>query len=327
MDVVYTIDYSYFCYKFREAFQRVKRDFNGVTVDLSVPYGFLRALKYNPFQDIVICLDAAPLLNANVWPPYKGQRIKEPKDGVSFPQSEVVKMLTAVGPLMGKNITVVASPHQEADQVIASLVYKVLGKVPASYQSLREATKLPFDVDPYLKRFATGLKTTTFNPRDFSKVVVASSDSDLYQLYADSRVLVDLSTSGGKITDGFLTPKAVFNLKPTAIPSLKALKGDNSDNIPPLQLPIKQKDLIDLIGQFLDNPQKLNNFINYIQNGSGDIHPKLETIAKHIRDTGQLQQLKINNKISELGFVSLPYKLEYPTYDIKESLKKYNIKW
>ena len=48
-------------YRFKSAYSFAKTDVNGVNVDISVLYGYIRALKANFYNDIFICLDGVPL--------------------------------------------------------------------------------------------------------------------------------------------------------------------------------------------------------------------------------------------------------------------------
>ena len=131
MKQVYIIDFSNFAYKFKSVYTYAKQNVNGVTIDTSVLVGFIRCLKANLAEDIIIVLDGVPEQSKKVLPSYKGQRMHDDLSlSIGVPKLEVVKFLTKIGSLIGKNIKVVCSPGQETDEVVSSIVHHITGNLP-----------------------------------------------------------------------------------------------------------------------------------------------------------------------------------------------------
>ena len=134
---------------------RTTRRIGGVVYDVSTVYGFIRSLKSNPFTNINICLDGYPELSLTYLPSYKGQRLKEPNEGLVFPKRELIKFLTKYGELIGKNIKVVASAGQEADQVIASQAFQICKKMNPMHLKMQNMMRKSLKTDVILNRFIT----------------------------------------------------------------------------------------------------------------------------------------------------------------------------
>lgn len=325
MKILYLIDFSCYCYKF-SAVYKVTRKLGGIDYDISVPFGFIRSLKSNPFKDIVICLDAAPRINTNYIPSYKGQRLKEPNESMKFPRVELVKMLTQIGGEIGKNIKVVASEGQESDQVIASITYKVSGLVDDFQSMASSMISKQVREDSYLKRFSEGMEEKILRLGSFDAVCIGTTDSDMYQLTHLPNVMVDQSTSGKSLNMGEMTPKAVKGIVPGAIVAYKAIMGDKSDNVPSLPLGLKDTELINNINKELNSPSKFHSFVKDLQLGVEFNSRFLSELANRIRATNTVSQLITNNKVTELTYISDPHIIEYPSYNIKETLIKYGLK-
>lgn len=326
MKALYLIDYSNYAYKFKSVFN-FKKKVNGVEYNMSVLYGFMRCLKTNPFDHIHICLDGYPEMSLQILPSYKGQRIKEPEEGLYFPKKELIKFLTKYGEVLGKDIKVVASAGQEADQVIASQVFQIVGNINKMQMKMANLSRKTLSEDPFLKKFITnGFSQKELDLADFDTVVVGTTDSDMYQLLSLDNVMIDTTTSGKSFNMGEHTPKAVSGVMPSAIPVYKAFVGDVSDNVPAIKLSLKNDKLINIINKHLPTKEKFNIFIDRIRRGESQDSEELNILAKMIKDTNQLKQLTANKSIVELTFVSTPFSLSYKDYFIEDTITKYSLK-
>ena len=102
--------------------------------------------------------------------------------------------------------------------------------------------------------------------------------------------------------------------------------GDTSDNVPGLDLKMKKEDIISLIN---DNFLEYGSMRQFIINAMTNVKQKnsrLQALSDYIVKTNQLNQLSVNNKVTELCFVSTPYQIYYDDYSIEETIKKYNLK-
>lgn len=326
MNALYLVDYSNWVYRYVSTF-KTTRKIGGVVYDVSTVHGFMRSLKSNPFTNIHICLDGYPELSLTYLPSYKGQRLKEPNEGLVFPKRELIKFLTKFGEIIGKNIKVVASAGQEADQVIASQAFQVCKKTNPMQLKMQNLLRKPLDSDEILKRFLSdGYKTAELDLSEYDIVVLGTTDSDMYQLLSIDNVILDNSTSGKSFNMGEYTPKAVEGILPQAISAYKALVGDTSDNVPGLDLKMKKEDIISLIN---DNFLEYGSMRQFIINAMTNVKQKnsrLQALSDYIVKTNQLNQLSVNNKVTELCFVSTPYQIYYDDYSIEETIKKYNLK-
>ena len=233
MKPLYIIDYSNWQYKFSSVYN-VNRNISGVQVPVGIPLGFIRSLKSLVYTDILIALDGVPRMFSTWLPQYKGQRVKEPHEGVGFPRAEMIKMLTVLGKMIGKNIQVVCAPGQEADQVISSICYLVKYKESPKWRKSTAFNSLLFPIkdDYMLSRYAEDSTMELINVDEFDSVVIGTTDSDMHQLKALGEVYLDSSTSGKGLTFYDSTPAAVCHLPPHCIGAYKAIVGDTSDNIP-----------------------------------------------------------------------------------------------
>ncbi len=326
MKALYLVDYSNWVYKFNSVY-KVKRNLNGIEVNISPLYGFMRSLKSNPFTDINICLDGYPETSIGYLPSYKGQRIKEPEEGVSLSKKELIKFLTKYGELIGKNIKVVASAGQEADQVIASQVFQICGNISGSRLKIANiARRSPMD-DIFLQRvLSSDYRYKDIDLSSYDSVVVGTTDSDMYQLLSLDGVMIDTTTSGKSFNLGEHTPKAVMGLKPSTISVYKSFVGDVSDNVPPVKFSkFKKNDLIDLINRKLNDKEKFNQFLRALHFSLKLEDEELNLLADDIKENEQVKVLTTNRKIVELDYVSTPYQIEFPEYNIEDTLRKFKI--
>ena len=118
--------------------------------------------------------------------------MKESDENVYFSGVELIKFLTGIGEVLGKNIKVVASPGEEADQVISSVVHMATGQI----QVPKIQIKGDITVDKRLCRYARGLTTELLNIPQYDYVVIGSTDSDMAQLMECTKVAMDHSTIG-----------------------------------------------------------------------------------------------------------------------------------
>lgn len=326
MNALYLVDYSNWVYRYVSTYKTTRR-IGGVVYDVSTVHGFMRSLKSNPFTNINICLDGYPELSLTYLPSYKGQRLKEPNEGLVFPKRELIKFLTKYGELIGKNIKVVASAGQEADQVIASQAFQICKKMNPLHLKMQNMMRKSLKEDVILKRFISD----DYKERDvvlegYDTVVLGTTDSDMYQLLSIDNVILDNSTSGKSFNMGEYTPKAVDGVLPQAISAYKALIGDTSDNVPSLNLKMKKDELKKLINKNFLEYGSMRQFIIDAMSGVKQKTKELQELADYLIKTDQLTQLSINNKVTELCFVSTPYEIYYEDYSIEDTIKKYNLK-
>lgn len=326
MNALYLVDYSNWVYRYVSTYKTTRR-IGGVVYDVSTVHGFMRSLKSNPFTNINICLDGYPELSLTYLPSYKGQRLKEPNEGLVFPKRELIKFLTKYGELIGKNIKVVASAGQEADQVIASQAFQICKKMNPLHLKMQNMMRKSLKEDVILKRFISD----DYKERDvvlegYDTVVLGTTDSDMYQLLSIDNVILDNSTSGKSFNMGEYTPKAVDGVLPQAISAYKALIGDTSDNVPSINLKMKKDELKKLINKNFLEYGSMRQFITDAMSGVKQKTKELQELADYLIKTDQLTQLSINNKVTELCFVSTPYEIYYEDYSIEDTIKKYNLK-
>lgn len=326
MRMLYVVDFSNFSYKFRSTYNLSQR-IEGVNVNTSVPFGWIRSLKSIPFKDVLICLDGEPIQMYKILPSYKGQRMKEPEDSVSFPYSKLILMLTLIGKKIGKNVYVVFNPGQEADQVISSIAHMVAKKISPIQRKILNSQRVNISEDSRLQRLKNlsyQNLTDVVDLSEFHSMVVATTDSDMYQLLRFDEIFIDTSTSGKEIQSGTMTPKAVLGLKPSCIPSYKALVGDMSDHVSKLSLDMSLDCTIALINKSLDTPDKLLKFADDLK---FDRVPEkgLASLFKKIKETNQVNELLTNIAITYLTFYSEPYVFKCDG-DVDSILKKYSLK-
>lgn len=326
MNALYLVDYSNWVYRYVSTYRTTRR-IGGVVYDVSTVYGFIRSLKSNPFTNINICLDGYPELSLTYLPSYKGQRLKEPNEGLVFPKRELIKFLTKYGELIGKNIKVVASAGQEADQVIASQAFQICKKMNPMHLKMQNMMRKSLKTDVILNRFITeDYKEREVDLKGYDTVVLGTTDSDMYQLLSIDNVILDNSTSGKSFNMGEYTPKAVDGVLPQAISAYKALIGDTSDNVPSIDLKMKKEELKKLINKNFLEYGSMRQFITDAMAGVKQKTKELQDLAEYLIKTNQLTQLSINNKVTELCFVSTPYEIYYDNYSIEDTIKKYNLK-
>lgn len=325
MSIKYLIDASNWTYKFLSVYH-VRRSINGVGINISTIYGWLRALKALPFDDVYICLDGYPSLSKTWLPGYKGQRSKEPEDEVFVSKFEMIQFLTQVGRVLGKNIQVLCTPGQEADQVISSAAHLLRGEVTMDqmFDSMFNNSLCSMEDDRMLKWFSKGAKMEPATLGQASTVIVGTTDSDMYQLQAIKDVYIDTSLSGQMINYEGHTPKAVHELPPNIIPSYKMFVGDISDNVPKITVP-KGVDLI-AIAKTFDTDQKRRDFLKSFRKNECPYSGGMKVLWEYLKKSGQYQQLSINYKVTHLEYYSTPFILTYPSYNIKDTIKKYKLR-
>lgn len=326
MNLLYLIDYSNFCYKFSSVYN-LTRKVSNIQVDVSVLYGWYRALKANPFSDIVICLDGYPKYHLSKLASYKGTRSHEAKESVSVPRKEIIEALVGMGALLGKNISVAFIPFKEADQVIASFVHIANRAVSESSLSLSKIGYPSYTEDRFLKNMVPKDMEIGFSETHYDNVcIIGTTDSDIYQLCAFKDVYIDSSTSGKNVNYSNGTPKAVDNISPHLIALYKAIIGDHSDNIPPLSISIPRKQVYDIISKL--TPEEVIKFEQQVNMGVKDTTDigKLRTEI-----IGCLQQFKDNLFLTRLSYSGYPSIIQCDKSKAlkrtKSILDKYKIKY
>lgn len=324
MTPLYCIDFSNFDYKFKSVYN-TKVEKGGVKYNTSSLYGFLRSIKSNPFKDIVICLDGDPVMSKLYNPTYKGQRLKEPNESLTFPKSELIQFLANIGPIIHKNVWVVYSALQEADQLLSSIAYQVCGNLSPMEIKMSNLNRAPLSADKFLTWMKPPTSEKDLDLSIYDTVIVATTDSDMYQLLELPNVLIDTSTSGKELTTD-RTPKAVAFLPPPAIQSYKAIVGDSSDNVPTLVIPMKEEDRVAFIQAHLNTSARLREFIRCISLDRKQSSKPLQDLADMIVKHGQVSRLINNNKATSLQFFSTPKVVEYSSYPIEDIIKEYHLK-
>lgn len=325
MKQLYVIDFSNFSYKFKSVYKYSCTNVNGVEVDTSILYGFIRALKSNIATDIVIVLDGVPYKSLSVLPEYKGQRMHdETSNSVRVPKLEVVQFLTKIGPKIGKNIKVVCSPGQETDEVIASLVHHITGNLPPRHLFLDKLNTKEIPSDRMLQYLAKDMYIKTkYIPDEYDTVIIASTDGDFIQLQRWDNVFIDKSSSGKEISS-HVTSESTCGTTPLASIVYKSVYGDISDNIPSIKVPWNKDKFISDINKYITSDEDLQRF--FLESTTGVISNwNLSYAAKFISKNCS-KQFRTNWTVAFLVFRSYPFALEYPSYNIESTLKKYNLK-
>lgn len=321
MNPLYLIDNSNFAYKYRSVHTYAKVSVSGVSVDTSVLVGYVRSLRSIIFDHIVIVLDGVPLNSLKILPEYKGQRIHEGLDTLGVSSLEIVKFLTKLGSLLDKDIVVVANPGQEADQVIASITNLVTGKVSDFQQLMANSGRRAFSEDNILKKYSSAV-ITDFDYTPYSSVVIGTTDSDIMQL-SSPLVKIDNSTTGKYLSKN--TASAVHGLPSYAIPFYKAIWGDISDNVPGIESLQKNKKSCEELS-WIDNPDKQQIILSflYTSKDSSDIPLSLKKLLLKVKE--DISTFTRNWEVVHLTYVSTPFVLSFPDYDIESTIKRYNIK-
>lgn len=331
MNSAYIVDHSNMVYRFRNVYHFAKVNINGATVDYSTLYGYVKAIKANFYNDILICLDGVPHRSHELLPGYKGQRLYDPSEDLRVTELEVVKFLSAIGPKLGKKVTVLAAPGQEADQAISSIVHIIADQAPKNHSFFTKAfynMDVSLDSDRRLKKLEEGC-VVTIPEFEFDSSIIASTDSDMFQLLKFPNVHMDASTAGRRLLDRTYTPKAVKGLKPSCIAAYKMIVGDVSDNVPRAPVGIEDRILIKTIEMYLDSDDKTDKFLDQIKNYpfTKELSESklLSSLQRKIIKTKTLNQILINKEVTKLVYLSTPFELNYPEYDIKETIDRYKL--
>lgn len=323
MKLVYIIDFSNFAYKFKSVYKYSRVSVNGVSIDTSILTGFIRCLKANISNDILIVLDGVPLQSLSVLPGYKGQRQHDQTpSGLSVSKLEVVQFLTKVGELIGKNIKVVCSPGQETDEVISSIVHHVTGHLPARAEFISKLNTRKLSSDNMLKYLDSGVITTKYIP-NYQGVIIASTDGDFIQLQRWQGVAIDTSNSNKRVSRE-TTSKSTSGLSPVASIVYKAIYGDISDNIPAIKVPYKKDEVLHSLNNHIKTDEDLLRFYTACTGGSDKSSP-LSILESYIHKNC-LKQFQVNWTVAFLTFRSYPLELWYPDYNIQDTIRKYKLK-
>lgn len=312
----YIIDFSNWVYRFKSVYPFSKVENRGVVTDTSVLFGFARVLPLLPYNDIVVVLDGVPLISRRILPAYKGQRLHdEQSEGTRISNIDIVRWLSNVGTILNKTISVVCSPGQETDEVIASIVYRAVGKLPSNSRFIDMLYKKPIESDRMLKQYAD-LQTEEFIVEENSRCVIASTDGDFLQLQRFDNVFIDLSLTGKDISNKH-TSKSTDGLSPVQTILYKTIFGDVSDNIPSVQVNSKQKAQIKEWIKKIDSEETLNKALQAIW-----VNPTSEL---ELGLFGQRRITKINYEVAHLVYRGNPIKLSESEEPLK-LLNKYKIR-
>lgn len=311
--VIHLIDFQNMVYRYASALN-LSVEVAGVEVNTSVLYGLLKYIKsiHNP---TIFCLEGYPKLFKYYDPSYKGNRSKEKEDKVSVPMSDVIKVCCFYATMRGIDVKFAFSPNQEADQVVASIQKALFNKRLQLFQSESPET------DFFWKRY-TSLKYTKLQLPEVDRVLIKTTDSDMYQLIDERTGIANQLSDNTGVRE---TPKAVNHLPPGTIPVYKAFVGDKSDNVPSVIKGFSEKRFLSIITDVLTDKVDLEKFINLTRE-----HKKYngaEDLQKHVMEKGNLDRLSINQKITTLTFYSMPWSLIPKDYDSVVSLiDKYKLK-
>lgn len=316
---MYIIDFSNFAYKFKSVYKFAAMEVSGVKVDLSVVVGFIKCLKSNTADDIVIALDGVPEASNSSLVTYKGTRDKDQEISLGIPKIEVIQFLTKVGERLGKSVKVVCSPLQEADQVISSIVHSVTGNLPPRAQLISHMNTHALDEDRILS-YLSSAKVSVYNPPKTDVVVVATTDSDMKALSRFEQVWIDTSASGAKLEKNS-TAKVVDYVNPAAITIYKSIFGDHSDNVKGYPIEHKWSKVID---KCIKSDADLKETLEGIK--TGNYKPGLKSLFSWIKAQDNFQLFWKNYSIVFLGFYSYPKLIEFPDYDIQSTIDKYKLR-
>ena len=152
--------------------------------------------------------------------------------------------------------------------------------------------------------------------KDDFKVLILTGDKDSFQLIEDNINIILPHTVKGQTTVEHITPEVIkekYGLLPKQMIDVKALMGDNSDNIPGV-MGIGEKTALSLINKY----NNIENLYNYIENNKSQTDIKGKQLEKLIID-------KENAFLSkELGTIIIDVPIEYIKDDIKRKEYRYN---
>lgn len=318
MKQLYIVDFSNWVYKFKYVYDLSHTLPSGERINTSVLYGFYSALKSHRYNDIIIALDGCPLRSQSYLPQYKQQRIHSNSNQIFVPKKELLQFLTQLGPLVGKNIRVVGSYGQEADQVIASLVYMAKG-LPTLASLTPELQRV--SADPYIGRYVEELVQLDLSS-DYDTVIIGSTDSDIYSLTSIFGVYMDQSWNGTKVDWERTTPKAVSNMPPHLIAIYKSFCGDVSDNIPAVVASSQLKKVRESLISWNPSRADFLDFCTKLRIGAS-LDSSLRYLANCVTEGRGVRELRRNFAVVELCFESIPQQLSFPTYSIQDTFERY----
>lgn len=325
MKILYVIDYSNVVYKLKNTYN-LSVNIGGVDIHTSVLYGFLRLLKSNTIaSDIVVCLDGYPEQSMRVLPEYKGTRSHESDPKIYVPKGELIRFLTKIGERIGKNVTVLAALGEEADQVISSVCHMALGQMPVRARLYMNSHSKQVKEDPYLRKHVEGSVEEMWTCERYDRVVVSTTDSDMYQLKHLGPVFLDASTNGKRIIYEDTTPKAVDYIKPECIAIYKAFIGDHSDNVPSI-IPSRLKSkLRQALEYYVTSKDDVNHLLRCFRLGKC-VPDVFKPFYELLQENKTLKTLLRNYEVTDLHFFSVPHKLYFPDYVLDSTLESYKIK-
>lgn len=324
MNPVYLIDHSNFRYRFKSVHRYAQTSISGVIYDYSVLQGYINALRHCPFSDIIIVLDGYPKWVKDIYPEYKGTRNHDINDNVlSVSLLEEVQFLTKLSSILNKNIRVVCSPMQEADQVISSIVHIVVNGLTTRYKFISSMQTFSIESDKFLNYLNSNVITHSLDLSLYNSVVIASTDADMQQLQVYKNVFIDSSMTGRKVST-VKTSDSVASLPPASIPIYKAIYGDVSDNIPPIQLKASKKEMYSLISK-VSTREEVIAIRSAVSTGKSTSSPIVDSIVSKVLSESKSAEFLLNMRITLLDFFSIPLVIEYPNYSIESTLNKYNL--
>lgn len=312
--MVQLIDFQNMIYRYSSALN-LSVKVNGVEVSTSALYGLIKFIRSTHYP-MVFCLEGYPKLFKKYIPQYKGNRSKDFEEKVGVPLYDIVSIASTVAKMVGIECKFAFSPNQEADQVIASLSKAYFNKRLSLFQPD------PVESDFYSARLK-GLNFVRFQTKETDRVLIKTTDSDMYQLIVPDKVgLTNKLDSYEGLTE---TPKAVQHLPYYTIPVYKTLMGDISDNIPSLVKGFPKERLTKIFGDAVTTSEELDKFISMTLQGVS--YTGAEDLQKFLQKKDLVHQMQANRNVAVLDFYSMPYEVQAPAdYDIMAALKKYRIR-
>lgn len=328
MGILYLIDFSNWACKYKAILTNCSTNVNGVSINTSVLKGICNSIKNIPYQDIAIVLDGTPAKSLSINSSYKGTRYHE-SDGIVYVNKvEVLDVMTQLGKVYDKNVSVICAPNHETDQVIASIALSIAGELPKNSGFISKLNEHNLYDDPRLKYINGTLES--FDISDFDSVVIGSSDADFIQLLRFKNVYIDSSISGKAIYHE-ATSKSTSETTPTASILYKALLGDSSDNIPKLDFKniITGTALVRLLNESVKSYDIVSKFYQrVINNQSSTGNDQLDKVATFINATNQVKKFTDNFYITNLTFSTFPRKIVLnKSTDVFELLSTYKINY
>ena len=242
----------------------------------------------------------------------------EPNEQLFINKNELIRIISSIGKIIGKDIKVVAIPGCEADQVISTIVEIVNnGKIN---RELYDLTQIPIKEDLFFKNLRD-VEEIDLELQGIDNIIISSTDSDIYQLLRYDNVFIDDSTNGSRINYNRSTPVAVGQVEGFLIPLYKTLMGDQSDNIMPL---VKIKNIKEWLRSNFKDYNSVLSFVAAVSNGEKQDVKKQELIDFLMKKQLNFEFLR-RFKLTHLTIHGNPKQLEFSNFDVYKVIEDYQI--